>query len=164
MKVFLSIGSNIRPAKNIPACLKKLKAAFKVKKISPVYETSPLTLPSPPLGERIKVRGNKNFWNLAVQIETSLSRTQLRRNLREVEAKLGRKRNTNRFAPRPIDIDLVGFGNWWRRGAERFAFVLFPLAKIAPRFKPRGVKASLKVLTRDFCDPAQKIRRLGRVL
>ena len=164
MKAFLSTGSNIRPSKNIPACLKKLKAVFKVKKISPVYETSPLTLPSPPLGERIKVRGNKNFWNLAVQIETPLSRPRLRRQLRCVEAELGRKRNMNRFAPRPIDIDLVGFGKGWRHGAERFAFVLFPLAKIAPRFRPRGVKASLKDLMRDFRDPSQKIRRLGRVL
>jgi 2-amino-4-hydroxy-6-hydroxymethyldihydropteridine diphosphokinase len=147
MNAYLSIGSNIHAAKNIPACIRKLKKTFRVKKISSIYETSPVG----PVGKR-------RFWNLAVQIETSLSRPKLREALRSVESELGRKRSTDKFAPRPIDIDLIGYHKSWRKGFEKFAFVLFPLAEIAPYGQARGPAPTFAELVRRFSDSRQKIR------
>lgn len=153
-RAYLSLGSNIRPARNIPACLEKLKEAFGVRKISSVYETSPVG----PAGPKRRTK----FWNLAVEIETFLSRPELPGKLRRLESALGRVRKQGKFAPRPIDIDLILCRKWIQPGFHRLAFVLFPLAEIAPRLKPVGLKRSLAQLAFKFDDPRQEIRKIGK--
>jgi len=151
VRAYLSIGSNIRPHRNIPRALRKIKKTFRACKISSIYETAPVG----------PVSGKKEFWNLALQIETRLSREKLRSTLKRLELELGRLPRS-KFAPRPIDIDLILYGNWKRKGFERFAFVLFPLAEIAPRLKPPGKKRSLSGLVRGFSDPGQEIRKIKK--
>ena len=150
MKAYLSLGSNIHPAQNLLACLKKIRKTFLLQKVSSIYETSPVGLVGP-----------RPFWNLALQIETSLARNQLQRKLRRIERELGRVRGKNKFLSRPIDIDLIAYRNWRRVGFEKFAFILFPLAQIAPRLK--GVhRKSLHQIAQGFCDPKQKIRKIRK--
>ena len=50
--------------------------------------------------------GQPDFVNAAVLLETELTPEMLRARLRHVEAELGRVR-ADRYAPRPIDLDLV---------------------------------------------------------
>lgn len=119
-RVFLSIGSNIEPAKNIPVCLEILRQKFRLIKVSSVYETDPVG-PS----------GKEKFWNLAVEIETTLGRSDLVKELRVIEAGLGRNRDdANKFAPRTIDLDLLPFP-----GSTDQPFVMIPLAEMAPSQK-----------------------------
>lgn len=151
MKAYLSIGSNIQPSKNTHACIRKLRKYFILRKISSIYETSPVG----PVGK-------KNFWNLAVEIETDLSRPKLQSALRRIESELGRVRGPDKFASRPIDIDLVLYQKWKRTAFHKLAFILFPLAEIAPRLKPVGVKDSLVQLASTFLDPDQRIRRIRK--
>jgi 2-amino-4-hydroxy-6-hydroxymethyldihydropteridine diphosphokinase len=51
--------------------------------------------------------GQPDFVNAAVLLETELTPETLRARLRHVEAELGRLRVGDRYAPRPIDLDLV---------------------------------------------------------
>ena len=116
-EVFLSVGSNIEPEKNIPACLKILKETFPVKKTSSIYETDP-----------VGSAGNRKFWNLAVLIETGLARKALIKELQKIEASLGRQRDPHdKFAPRSIDLDIVPAPDYLEQ-----PFVMIPLAEIAP--------------------------------
>lgn len=120
MIFFLSLGSNIDPEKNIPACLDLLKKNFRIRKISSIYETEPAG-----------PAGNQKFWNLALSLESDLAREVLTANLRRIEETLGRKRNpADKFAPRTIDIDLLPQPDY-----QHQAFVIIPLAGIAPREK-----------------------------
>lgn len=64
--------------------------------ISQVYQ-SPAAGPS----------GQPDFVNAAAALETELSPGALRQRLREIEADLGRIRRPDRFAPRPIDLDIA---------------------------------------------------------
>ena len=115
---FLSIGSNLEPAKHIPACIAALKNEFTVKKISSVYETQPVGPTGPDL-----------FWNLAAEIETPLEIEDTVKKLRKLEAELGRKRNPgNKFLPRTIDLDLLP-----QKDYQKQAFIMIPLAEISPR-------------------------------
>lgn len=117
MTVYLSLGSNIEPEKNLPACVEILKIRFRVLKVSSIYETDP-----------VGPAGNQKFCNMAVAVETGLDTQTLSRQLREIEAKLGRKRaGKDKFAPRPIDIDTVPTPGY----TDHF-FVMVPLAEIAP--------------------------------
>lgn len=118
-KSFLvSLGSNILPGKNIPRCLQMLAREFKLEKISSTYET-------PPVGPS----GKRKFWNCVVQIKTESGTGPLRKKLREIEKKLGRKRKgSDKYAPRTIDLDLLA-----GRGFQEQAFVMVGLSEIVPR-------------------------------
>jgi 2-amino-4-hydroxy-6-hydroxymethyldihydropteridine diphosphokinase len=51
--------------------------------------------------------GQPDFVNAAVLLETDLPPEALRAQLRQIEAKLGRVRVADKYAPRPIDLDMV---------------------------------------------------------
>lgn len=114
--VYLSLGSNIQPEKNIPTAIEKLKTAFNVTRISSCYETDP-----------VGPAGPHKFCNMAVSIETDLSREILTKKIRTIESELGRVRSSNRFAPRTIDIDILPQTDY-----QKMAFIMIPLAEIAP--------------------------------
>lgn len=96
------------------------------------------------------------FLNGVWEIRTVLSPDRLMAALLDVERQLGRRRRV-RWGPRVIDLDLLAFGSrsgsWHAAAAGRDAlvdlelphprmgdraFVLLPLAEIAPRLKPWG--------------------------
>ncbi len=132
MSVFyLSLGSNIEPEKNIPACLKKLSALWPQIRFSTVYETDP-----------VGPAGTQKFWNLAAELETQKTESELRADLREIEAGLGRVRVPGeRFAPRTIDIDILPQADY-----QRQAFMMIPLAEIAPESVDKESGLSFKTL------------------
>ena len=113
---WLNLGSNIEPQENIPACLKLLKGKFKVTGVSSIYETEP-----------IGPAGTAKFWNAAVILDSPLERAPLQKELRLIEAKLGRRREADKFAPRTIDIDILP-----QPGYQKFGFCIFPLAETIP--------------------------------
>ncbi len=115
---YLSLGSNIQPEKNVPACLELLKSELAVQAISTVYETEP-----------VGPAGRQKFWNAAVAVQSALTREKLSQHLRTIEARLGRTRSAaDRFAPRTIDIDLLP-----QPGYQKLAFIMIPLSEIAPK-------------------------------
>lgn len=142
--VFLSLGSNIEPAKNIPACLKLLKENFTVLKISPVYETDP-----------VGPAGPQPFWNLAIEIESNLDRKNLTEKLRKVEARLGRTRDPqNKFIPRTLDIDILPQPDY-----QNQAFIMVPLADIAPETRDPETGETFKSLAAKLREEALKSMR-----
>lgn len=96
---YIFIGSNIEREKNYLEALTRLRALGNLVAASPVYETPALGANDAP-----------NFFNGAVWLKTTLAPHALRGALRAVEHALGRVRTADKFAPRPIDLDLVLYG------------------------------------------------------
>lgn len=94
----IAIGSNIRPEEHVPLALTCLADAFRLVDVSRFYETDPV---GPP--------GRPDYWNGAVLVETTVARAAVVDVLRAIEHRLGRRRSDDRFAPRPIDLDII----WW---------------------------------------------------
>ncbi len=95
-RVFVSVGSNISPEANIPKALKLLAKRVVVVGISRFFLTEPLGTVGPA------------FYNGVIEIETSLSPRDLKYQvLREIENTLGRLRGPDKYAPRPIDLDVI---------------------------------------------------------
>ncbi|MCH9034541.1 MAG: 2-amino-4-hydroxy-6-hydroxymethyldihydropteridine diphosphokinase, partial [Planctomycetes bacterium] len=88
-RAFISIGSNIEPEKHIVLGIRQLSELGRLMGVSKVYENTAL---GPP--------GQPDFLNGAALIETDLLPDALRKNLTEIEDKLGRDRSTGKFAPR----------------------------------------------------------------
>jgi len=116
---------------------------FRIRKISPLYETDPLYKEDQP-----------SFLNGVLEAETILSPEALLRMLKQVERELGRGvRET--WGPREIDLDLLSYGDLvietsplsvpHPRLHER-DFVLIPLAEIAPDWIHPKFKKSVKSL------------------
>lgn len=142
---FISLGSNIHPEVNIPACLKRLGEKFSLKRISSIYETEPVG-PS----------GDQKFWNLVVKIETSIAPEELICQLRGLEEALGRRRDeANKFAPRTIDLDLLPARGWTEQ-----AFVMLPLAEIATSERDPESGKTFGELA-DELKPAMRYRKIS---
>lgn len=130
-RVYLSLGSNVGERESLlERALARLAASgLRLLRVSSVWETEPL--------ER---RGQPWFLNLVVEAETDLFPRMLLARLQRIERELGRRRLA-RKGPRPIDIDLLLYGEAvvhapdldvpHPRMAER-RFVLEPLAELAP--------------------------------
>lgn len=129
---WLSLGSNQAPEANLRAAAEALRQRFGAVVFSPVYRTPAVGFEGP------------DFLNAAAAIDTTLDPFELNDWLHALEERLGRDRSGPRFSSRPIDVDIVfydqrvlkGPGNLELPRPElRHAFVLKPLADIAPNYR-----------------------------
>lgn len=127
--VFLGLGSNIEPERNLPLGLDALQQLFGDLVLSPVYESVAVGFEGDP------------FLNLVVQLQTGLSLADMARQLRQIETDFGRPANAPRYSSRHLDIDVLTFGDLVGPHAGMVlprdevltqAFVLRPLAELAP--------------------------------
>jgi GTP cyclohydrolase I len=100
--VLVMLGSNIEPEDNIPAAIRLIDrhADLDLRHVSEIYE-------SPAVGRPEQAR----YHNAAVRIETHLGVADLHNELRSMEARLGRIRTDDKFAPRTIDLDIAFYGD-----------------------------------------------------
>ena len=134
--VYVSLGSNISPEKNLNEALRLLRNYTTVLALSPIYRTEP--------------RGWKaqdRFLNMAAKIHTFRSPLRFKTEVIDrIEMELKRVRDPkNKNAPRTIDLDIslwnsdaLEFGEKpWKVPDEdiaHFAHIAVPLADIAPDY------------------------------
>jgi 2-amino-4-hydroxy-6-hydroxymethyldihydropteridine diphosphokinase len=103
---------------------------------------------TPPWG----VEDQPPFINLCIAVATSLAPRDLLARALAVERAFGRDRaNERRWGPRPLDIDLLAYDDLTLDGPELVlphprllerAFVLVPLAEIAPERRIAGIRVA----------------------
>jgi len=129
MRGYISIGSNIDKEIHIPASLRALERQFGTLTISSIYES-----------DAVGFSGDA-FHNLIVGFDSDLDVKTVAKQLREIELDNGRTRNSQKFSARTLDLDLILYGDLIisdgrlqipRDEIEKYAFVLEPLAEIAP--------------------------------
>ena len=126
--VFVSVGSNVNRERNVVLALKLLREQYGKLQTSSVYETEPVGFKGDP------------FFNLVVAFESEAEPRTIVATLREIERRCGRERDTERFGPRSMDLDLLLVDDRVmhhdgivlpRDEIISEAFVLCPLAEIA---------------------------------
>jgi 2-amino-4-hydroxy-6-hydroxymethyldihydropteridine diphosphokinase len=157
-KAFLSIGSNIDPDRHIPAALKDLTDLFGPLELSSIYESESVGFEGP------------LFHNLVAALDSDLAAEAIAEHLREIEERHGRTRESQKFSSRTLDIDLILWGDAiFTRGrlqiprpeTLRYAFVLEPLAELAPNLKHPGTDKTYQTLWSEFDRTDVKQRRLA---
>ena len=107
------------------------------------------------------------FYNAIVEIEYSGSAPELLRELRSIEAQLGRPANHARNVSRTIDLDLLYFGDERLDTPElrlphphmhERRFVLEPLAEIRPEFVLPNQTATVSELLAQLPDSPRVVR------
>ena len=135
---YLSLGANLgNREETLREAMRRIGAAESVEltAVSSVYETEPWGKLDQP-----------RFLNLAVAVETTLSPEALLALAQKIEKELGRVRH-ERWGARTIDIDILCFEGVERNTPDltlphpymtERAFVLVPLAEIAPTLTVKG--------------------------
>ncbi len=99
-RVFVGVGSNVDPEVHVRRALARLREAVGVLGVSTFYATPALGRPSDP-----------PFVNGVVEVGDRLAPAPLEALLSSIEDAEGRRRSGDRFAPRPIDLDLLLHGD-----------------------------------------------------
>jgi 2-amino-4-hydroxy-6-hydroxymethyldihydropteridine diphosphokinase len=144
-RVFVSMGSNIDPERNLPEAVRRLAARCRLLSVSPVYETRPVGPTGAASLEKATAAvasGQPSFLNAAVLVETRLTPAELKSQvLQAIELELGRVRTGDKYAPRTIDLDISLFDDEILELGERripdpeilqFPHIARPLADLAP--------------------------------
>ena len=126
-QVFVSIGSNIEPRRNLEEAKIILGNLFNCT-FSGLYETS---------AEGFE---GDDFINCVVRFETNLQLIELRDKLKQIEKKMGRTDEQKGMSNRIIDLDIILFGDQVikhdefdipSKDIENHLFVLEPLVEIS---------------------------------
>ncbi|MFB2848434.1 2-amino-4-hydroxy-6-hydroxymethyldihydropteridine diphosphokinase [Aeromonas veronii] len=129
--IYISLGSNIERNRHIRAGLDALHAEFGELRVSRVFES-----------EAVGFKG-RPFYNLVAAAETDLPLVTVCQRLRAMEFAHGREPDAKKFAPRTLDLDLLLYGDRVcdtplvlpRGEVLTNAFVLWPLAELAPKLR-----------------------------
>jgi 2-amino-4-hydroxy-6-hydroxymethyldihydropteridine diphosphokinase len=135
MRAGVALGSNLGERlanlRNARREISSMKGALPPLRCSAIYETEPVDCE----------KGAAKFFNAVIELGYSGSPAELRRELAGIERTLGRPAVHERNVSRPIDLDLLYFGEMVIETAElrlphprmvEREFVLRPLAEIRP--------------------------------
>lgn len=160
MRVGLGLGSNVGDRL---AQLQRARAYLvglsreQWHRCAPLYETDPVDCPA----------GSAPFLNTVIEIEFEGAARTLLRKIKAYEQARGRDPNAPRNAPRPIDIDILFFGDLEIQDADlivphpRLAqrrFVLVPLATLAPQRIIKGTGRTVQQLLRALPTEGPSVR------
>lgn len=130
--IYISLGSNIDREQNTRAGVDALKRAFGELNLSSVYES-----------EAVGFEGDA-FYNMVIACEVDTSVHETNQILRDIEDANDRDRSGPKFSSRTLDLDLLLYDDLIldensiklpRGEILKNAFVLWPLAEIAPHLK-----------------------------
>ena len=156
--VFVSAGSNIEPERHLHAALCEMEESFGSLARSSVYRTTAIGF------------AGDDFLNLVVSFKTTLPVGAVVSTLDDIEKSAGRRRDARRFAPRTLDLDLLMYADRVvdspdlklpRADIMKYAFVLGPLAELAPHLEHPVEGATMRDLWGRFDQADQPIRRLS---
>lgn len=156
-RIFISIGSNIEPEKNIRGAVRALRDAYGALTLSRVYESAPQGF------------SGDNFHNLVAAFDSAEPVEAVKARLAAIETAHGRVRGDRRLASRTLDLDLLLYGDAVihragldlpRADIREYAFVLAPLAEIAPDLRHPETGESYKEMWGKF-RPSEPLRTVA---
>ena len=127
--VYLGLGSNVDPEENLRLGVNELRRRYGDLVISSTYQNA-----------AVGFEGD-DFWNLVVGFESDDVPASIHDEIEVIHGLAGRQRGSDRYSSRPLDIDLLLYGDLVvdelalrlpRSDVLAYSFVLRPLAELAP--------------------------------
>lgn len=128
-RVYVGLGSNIDPQKNLRLGVRELRSRYGEIDLSPAYRSAPLGF------------DGEDFINLVAGFDSSDSPDGIQREIEQVHELAGRSRRKDKFVSRSLDIDLLLYDDLVLEGPQvrlprtdvlDYSFVLRPLSELAP--------------------------------
>ena len=156
--VYVSAGSNVSPVESLTKALAAFKSHFPDLVVSPAFANAAVGF------------SGADFINLALGFTTALPLAAVLEKLHAIELLCGRGRTDEKWAPRRMDLDVLLFGELVgefpgarlpRPDLVRRAYMLGPLAAIAPSVVHPTLKRTIGELWAEFDQGAHPLRRLN---
>lgn len=159
--VYLSAGSNVAPAENLRLACAELRKRFGELEISGVYR-------NPAVGF-----DGDDFLNLVLRFRAVESPVAIIAELERLHVLAGRVRGPDPFSSRTLDLDLLLYGDSVlpdpairvpREDIKKYAFVLRPLAELAPALRHPVTGETMAGLWATFDQAAHPLQRVSDLL
>ena len=160
-EVYVAAGSNVGPERHMSQAVAELERAFPGVRFSSWYRNRALGFEG------------EDFINLVAGFTTTLPVRAVLERLHAIEARCGRLREAPRWAPRSMDLDVLLYGDLVceepglklpRPDLVKRAYMLGPLAELAPEVMHPTARLSVGELWRRFDRDAHPLERLTRPL
>jgi 2-amino-4-hydroxy-6-hydroxymethyldihydropteridine diphosphokinase len=152
VEVYVSAGSNVEPEANLRRACRELRRRFGPIRTSAVYR-------NPAVGFR-----GDDFLNLVLSFRSADPPEDVVAELERLHGLAGRVRGPDAFAPRTLDLDLLLYGTAVipglrvpRDDIRKYAFVLGPLAELAPQLRHPVTGESMAELWSRFAGGASAL-------
>ena len=155
--VYVAAGSNIEPERHLTRAVAELEREFPGATFSRWYRNRAVGF------------AGDDFINLVAGFETELPVRALIERLHAIEGLCGRARTAPRWAPRPMDLDVLLYGDLICERSDlrlprpdllRRAYLLGPLAELAPTVVHPTAHATIGELWRRFDRAAHPLEPL----
>jgi len=155
--IYVSIGSNLDPESMVRKAIVALRKEFGNVDCSPIYHGAAVGFDGAP------------FLNLVCRFDSDLPVTTIDRLLHQIEDRNGRRRDGPDVSSRTLDLDLLLYDDLClqqdriklpRDEITRYAFVLRPLADLAPDLKYPGSSITMAELWQRFDADAPPLVRV----
>jgi 2-amino-4-hydroxy-6-hydroxymethyldihydropteridine diphosphokinase len=155
--VFIAAGSNVEAYRNLASALSELEREFGALTVSHAYRNAAVGF------------GGPDFINLVAGFRTRLGVREVVERLRHIETLCGRARSAPKWASRPMDLDILLYGELVcdepglklpRPDLLRRAYMLGPLAEIAPAFRHPTANTSIGELWARFDRASHPLHRV----
>lgn len=154
--IYISLGSNINREYHIKHGLTELTKYYGALTLSSLYESASVGF------------DGTDFYNMVVCIETNDNIDHVANTLRNIEFKYGREKESKKFSPRTLDLDLLLYDNLVvdepaqipRNEITENAFVLWPLAEIAPNEMHPINKQTYSFLWQQYNKESQQLTKI----
>lgn len=156
-RVFVAAGSNVDAPRNLRRALDELARRFGPLDVSDAYRNAAFGFEGP------------DFINLAVGFDTDLALRQVIDALHEIEYLCGRERSAPKWASRPMDLDILLFGDLVHEAPglklprpclSDKAYMLGPMVEIAPALRHPTLGKTLAELWQAFDRGAHPMTRV----
>jgi 2-amino-4-hydroxy-6-hydroxymethyldihydropteridine diphosphokinase len=156
-QVYVAAGSNVEPERHIGQAVAQLAHEFAGARFSSWYRN-----------RAVGFEGD-DFINLVTGFDTALPVQAVLERLHAIESRCGRPRAAPRWAPRSMDLDVLLYGDLVceapglklpRPDLLKRAFMLGPLAEIAPDLLHPTAGVTIRELWRRFDQDAHPLERL----
>jgi len=154
MRIYVGIGSNVDRERRIRQAVAALREQFGRVDLSPIYDSAAVGF------------DGSNFLNLVAAFDSDLEAGEIVAAFHRIEDALGRDRSLPKFASRPIDLDLLLYGEQIidipgirtpRPEILENAFVLRPLQDLAPNLRHPELGETLAALWQRMAADSQPL-------
>lgn len=159
--VYVGIGSNIDPEHNLSLCMRELRRRYGEVQASAVYRSG-----------AVGFEGD-DFLNLVASFESEDSPEAICEDIETIHNLVGRDRKGGKWAPRPLDIDLLLYDDLViserpvrvpREDILEYSFVLRPLAELAPDLVHPVSNRTMLEHWQEFDESSQPLELVGVIV
>lgn len=159
--VYLGLGSNIEPEKNLGLAIRELRGRYGHVDVSTVYRSAAVGFEGP------------DFLNLVARLRSEEPPLEICEEIERLHNLAGRVRKSQKWASRPLDIDLLLYNDLVmderpvrvpRDDVLQYSFVLRPLSELAPDLVHPVTGRTMRAHWQDFDADKHPLEPVGVML